>query len=102
MQGISGNDESMSKLIVSGSTEMWNETIMQSQFVNQTYWLNIVDTLNHREDNTIRLEDKVITDYSLQGISRQTSVITGVMLFAVLPVLIIGAGIMVFVVRRRK
>ena len=102
MQGVSGNDKAQSKLIVSGSTEMWSQTIMQSQFINQEYWLNIVDTLNHREDNSIHLEDKVITDYSLQGISRQTSVITGVVMFAVIPVLIVGAGIMVYVIRRRK
>ena len=102
MQGLSGNDKAQSRLIVSGSTEMWSETIMQSQFINQEYWFNIVDTLNHREDNSVHLEDKVITDYSLQNISRQTSVIVGVVMFAVIPVLIIGAGIMVYVFRRRK
>lgn len=102
MQGAAGNDKAISKLIVSGSTEMWNQTIMESQFVNQEYLMNIFDNLNHREDNSIRLEDKVITDYSLQGISRQTSVIVGIIMFAVIPVLIVGAGIMVYVARRRR
>ncbi len=102
MQGLTGNDKAQSRVIVSGSTEMWSQTIMESQFVNQEYWLNIVDTLNHREDNSIHLEDKVITDYSLQGISRQTAVVVGIIMFAVIPVLIIGAGVMVHIVRRRK
>lgn len=102
MQGVSGNDKAQSKMIVSGSTEMWSQTIMESQFVNQQYWLNIVDNLNHRANNTIQLDAKVITDYSLQGISRQTSVTVGIIMFAIIPVLIVGAGIMVYVVRRRK
>ena len=68
MQGVSGNDKAQSKMIVSGSTEMWSQTIMESQFVNQQYWLNIVDNLNHRANNTIQLDAKVITDYSLQKV----------------------------------
>ena len=74
---------------------------MQSPYSNQTYVLNIIDTLNHREDNSIRLEDKVITEYDLTLDSRTKSMI-GFVMYALLPLLIVGAGFTVFLVRRRK
>ena len=101
MLGLSGNDQATSKLIFSGSTDMWTQTIMQSEMMNQTYFLNIINDLNHRQDNSIRLEDKVVTEYNLH-ISSSTAVTVGVIMFAVIPVLIIGAGIMVYIVRRRR
>ena len=101
MLGLSGNDQATSKLIFSGSTDMWTQTIMQSDMMNQTYFLNIINDLNHREDNSIRLEDKIVTEYNLH-ISSSTAITVGVIMFAVIPVLIIGAGIMVYIVRRRR
>ena len=102
MQGISGDDKAQSKLIVSGSADMWSETVMKSQFANQEYMLNIMANLNHRQNNTVNLDNKVITEYSLQNISRQTSVLVGMVMYAFIPLAILGAGITVFIIRRRK
>ena len=101
MQGLTGTDESFSRVIYSGSSLMWSESYMQSPYSNQTYALNIIDTLNHREDNSVRLEDKVITEYDLTLDSRTKSMI-GFVMYALLPLLIVGAGFTVFLVRRRK
>ncbi len=101
-QGASGGDNGISRLIFSGSTEMWNSLLTQSGFTNKKYILNILNDINHREDNGVYLSDKVITKYDLSTVSSNTKVVTSVILYAVLPVLILGAGLCVFIVRRRK
>lgn len=102
MQGVTGDNKVQSKVIACGTTEMWDRVIMESQFVNQEYFINMVGTLYHRQSDAIRVEDKVITEYAIENISRQSAIVTGVLLFAVMPMLIISAGVAVFVVRRRR
>lgn len=101
-QGVKGNDNTVSRLIFVGSTMMLNDQLTESKFTNRKYLFNILNEINHREDDTIYLDDKVITEYDLSTVSAQATTITGVIIYAVIPLLILGAGLCVFVVRRRK
>lgn len=100
-QGTLGNDTGKSTLIVAGSSSMFEKAMLGSSFSNQTYLLNMLADLNGRDNDTLTLEDKVITDYDLQ-ISSQTANIVGVILYAIIPLLILGAGFVVFLMRRNR
>ena len=80
---------------------MLSETYLQSQFSNQRYMLNMLATFSGREPDSMVLEKKVITQYDIT-LSRSTNIVLGIMLYAVLPLLIVAAGFIVYFVRRRK
>lgn len=101
-QGVSGDEKAQSHFIFAGSTEMWNSLLAQSGFTNTKYILNILNAFSNREDNGVYLADKEIIDYDLSTVDMNRRVVTGVIIYAVIPVLILGAGICVFIVRRRK
>ena len=101
-QGLTGNDDGVSRLIFAGSTMMLNDQLTEDKFTNRKYLFNILNEINHREDDTVYIDDKVITEYDLSSVSSQTTTVTGVIIYAVIPLLILGAGLCVFVLRRRK
>lgn len=101
-QGLSGGDKGLSRLIFSGSTEMWTTLLSSQQFTNKKYILNILNDINNREDNGVYIDDKVITKYDMTALDANTKSVTGIMLYAVLPVAILAAGFVVFILRRRK
>ena len=101
-QGYSGGDNGLSRLIFAGSTEMWTTLLSNQQFSNKKYILNILNDINGRQDTGVYLDDKVITKYDLSSVNAQTKNITGIVLYAVLPVLILSAGFCVFLVRRTR
>ncbi len=101
-QGLAGSEEAVSRLIFAGSTEMFNSLLTQAGFTNKKYLFNILNEISNRKDNTVYLDDKVITEYDLSSVSAQTNTVIGVVMYAVIPLLILGAGLCVFIVRRRK
>ena len=101
-QCLSGGDEGISRLIFVGSTDIFNTHLTESGFTNRKYLFNMLNELNNRSDDTIYLDDKVITQYDLSSVSSQTTSVIGVIMYAAIPVLILGAGLCVFIVRRRK
>ncbi len=101
-QGLSGSDDGVSRLIFVGSTQMMNDQLTETGFTNRKYLFNILNELSHREDDAVYLENKVITEYDLSSVSTQATTVTGIIIYAVIPVLILGAGLCVFIVRRRK
>ena len=100
-QGSTGTDEATSTVIVSGSTSMFEQSMLGSAFSNSQYVLDMFANLNDRDTDTIQLENKVITDYDL-NISTQTANIVGVVIYAIIPLVILGVGIIIFLVRRNK
>lgn len=100
-QGTLGNDTGKSTLIVAGSSSMFEKSMLGSSFSNQSYLMNMMADLNGRDTDTLTLEDKVITDYDL-NISSQTANVVGVILYAIIPLLILGAGFVVFLMRRNR
>lgn len=100
-QGTVGNDSGKTTLVVAGSSSMFEKAMLGSSFSNQSYLMNMLADLNGRDDDTLTLEDKVITDYDL-NISSQTANVVGVILYAIIPLLILGAGFVVFLMRRNR
>lgn len=100
-QGTLGNDNGKSTLVVAGSSSMFEKAMLGSSFSNQKYLMNMMADLNGRDTDTLTLEDKVITDYDL-NISAQTANVVGVILYAIIPLLILGAGFVVFLMRRNR
>ena len=100
-QSIYGTTESNSNLVVCGSALMWSQTFLQSQYSNRDYLLNMMATLNNRHDPTIKVADKVLTQYDL-NMSVSEKIIVGVIMFAVIPLAILGSGLIVFIIRRKK
>ncbi|MBR2177212.1 MAG: Gldg family protein [Clostridia bacterium] len=100
-QGYIGTQDAISSVVVSGSALMWDQTFLQSQYSNQKYLLNMLGTLNRREDPSVQIEEKVLTQYDL-NMSVSSKIAVGVFMFAVLPVVILGAGLVVYIIRRRK
>ena len=99
--GGAGTDDNQSIVVALGSSIMLSETYLQSQFSNQRYMLNMLATFSGREPDSMVLEKKVITQYDIT-LSRSTNIVLGIMLYAVLPLLIVAAGFIVYFVRRRK
>ena len=100
-QSIYGNAEAPSNIIVCGSALMWDKTFLQSQYSNRQFLLNMMGVLNNRQDPSVQIAEKVITQYDL-NMSVSEKVVVGVIMFAVIPLMILGAGLIVFIVRRRK
>ena len=100
-QSIYGNAEAPSNIIVCGSALMWDQTFLQSQYSNRQFLLNMMGILNNRQDPSVQIAEKVITQYDL-NMSVSEKVVVGVIMFAVIPLMILGAGLIVFIVRRRK
>lgn len=100
-QGSIGTDDAKSTLIVCGSTYMLEKSMLGSSFSNSRYILDMFATLNNRDTDMLQMENKVITDYDL-NISLQTASVVGVVVYAIIPLLILGAGLVVFFVRRNK
>ena len=99
--GFNSNESGESRIIVSGSSTMFSQQYLQSQFSNQRYFLNLMATINDRDIQTVQLENKVVTSYDLT-IDRSSAFTIGMFLFAVLPLCVLGAGFVVFLMRRKK
>ena len=100
-QGSIGTDEAKSTIVVSGSTSMFEQSMLGSSFSNSQYVLDMFANLNYRDTDTLQLENKVITDYDL-NISTQTANLVGVVIYAIIPLVILGVGLIIFLVRRNK
>lgn len=90
-----------SNLLVSGSAGMLDGyAIDNSSFANAEYLLNVLNHLSDRKD-LIHIPSKTITGNSL-NITTSTANWIGLALAFLLPLFIIGAGIVVWLMRRHK
>lgn len=100
-QGVYGNEDGVSTVIAAGSSLMFGQAYLQSQYSNQTYILNMLGDISGREPETLTLENKVITKYDITA-NQSTKIVIGIIFYAVIPVLVILAGFVVYFVRRRR
>ncbi len=100
-QGINGTDKSSSTLVVAGSTNMFEKYMLGSSFGNATYILDMFAELNDRDTDTLKIENKVISEYDL-NISTQTASVVGVIVYGIIPLTVLAAGFVVFLIRRNK
>lgn len=100
---LTNNDNESSRVIVFGSYEMFDQSIMSyNSFNNSTYFMNVINTVSDKEDMGITIESKSLESAEL-GV---TDVATGNVLFAVfviiIPVGILVMGIVMWLRRRNK
>ena len=88
-------------MIVSGSDKIFNRAYYGSDYSNKAYLSEMLATVNGRTQDRVTVSEKVITAYDVQ-IDRQTAVNLGFLVYALIPIIILGAGFTVFLIRRNR
>ncbi len=100
-QGISGNENAISTVVVSGSYNIFDQQYFGSVYSNQTYLTTMLGVLNGRDISQITVAEKVISDYDIT-IDKNTAVSLGFITYALIPIMILGAGLTVYLLRRNR
>lgn len=96
-----GDGAVRSNVIVSASANLFSASGMaNTSLSNASYIVALFNTLTNRE-NTVSIEPKSLAGNTL-GITTGTASALGIVLCAVIPVLILGAGITIWLVRRYR
>jgi ABC-type uncharacterized transport system involved in gliding motility auxiliary subunit len=99
MDRSTGKIESRSNVLVSGSTAMLDSFAVENPGFNNTeYLINVLNRLCGRQD-TIPLQPKSFTGTAL-NLPKLTVNITGLVFIALIPALILAAGLAVWIKRR--
>ncbi len=97
----SGDSEKQSNVVVSASSYLFAATsISNTSLNNASYIVALFNTLTNRE-NTISIAPKSLAGSTL-GVTTGTASALGIILCAVLPLLILGTGIAVWLTRRYR
>ena len=100
-RGASGTETAGSNLIVSGSYRLFTQSYYGSDYANRLYLSAMLAEINGRDTSRVTAADKVITEFDL-NIDRSTAVNLGFIVYALIPILILGAGFVVFLMRRNR
>ncbi len=100
-QGTIGSDGNYSSVIVSGSDKIFTRAYYGSDYSNKPYLSTMLAAVNGRTPELVSIPEKVITAYDI-NIDRQTAVNLGFLVYAVIPVIILGAGFTMFLIRRNR
>ena len=100
-QGTVGSDGNYSSVIVSGSDKIFTRSYYGSDYSNKNYLSTMLATINGRTSEHVSIPEKVITAYDI-NIDRQTAVNLGFLVYAIIPLIILGAGFTVFLLRRNR
>ena len=100
-QSSVGDDNNKSTLVIAGSSELFSEKYFVSSLGNRSYIMNMLAQLNGRSDEIISVSEKVITSFDISADAR-TRFWIGFVIYAVLPLMILGCGLTVYLVRRGK
>ncbi len=98
-QSSVGIEEAASTLMLIGSGDMLTQDYFSKVTGNQTYIMTMLADLNGRDSETITVADKIITDFDIE-LNAQTRFWIGFVLYALLPLMILGCGLTVFLIRR--
>ena len=100
-EGRQGSVDNPSVLVVSGTYRVFTKSYYGSAYSNQKYFSTLLASVNHREASHVTLADKVISQFDI-NISQQTAANLGFVVYALIPILILGVGFTVFLLRRHK
>ncbi len=100
-QSSVGDDNNKSTLVIAGSSELFSEKYFVSSLGNRSYIMNMLAQLNGRSDEIISVSEKVITSFDISADAR-TRFWIGFIMYAVLPLMILGCGLTVYLMRRGK
>lgn len=96
-----GSEEKSSAFVAIGSGTMLSETYFVNSLGNRNYIMTMLATLNGRESEIISVSDKVITNFDIDA-DAHTRFWIGFVIYAVIPLMILGCGLTVYLVRRGK
>lgn len=96
-----GSGDKTSTVILSGTFRVFAEPYYGSSYGNSEYFSSMLATINHREQSSISLPVKVITEYDLE-LDKNTANTLGFLVFALIPLCILGAGLTVYLLRRNR
>lgn len=101
-EGVKSGAEASSNVVVFSSKAMLlSADLSYPSFNNAAYFMNIVNTITEKEDDTVVIESKSIENETLGAPSAATSNAVMIVFVIVIPALILAAGI-VFWIRRRN
>ena len=96
-----GNEEKSSTLVTLGSGTMVSETYFVNSLGNRNYIMTMLASLNGRSSEIISVSDKVITNFDIEA-DAHTRFWIGFVIYALIPLIILGCGLTVYLVRRGK
>ena len=98
---VTGEGERMSKLVVFGTSSFVNDTMLSTESLgNGEYIVGVMAQLAPNETSVEIAAKSILGGY--MSISSRTATILGVVFVAIVPLLIIAAGIYVYIRRRNK
>ncbi len=100
-QGQNGPEDNPSTIILSGSNKIFTRPYYASDYGNSEYLSTMIETLNGRDTEKVVIPAKVITEFDIE-IEPQTAVNIGFIVYALIPIIILGAGFAVFLMRRHR
>lgn len=101
-EGVKSGAEASSNVVVFSSKAMLlSADLSYPSFNNAAYFMNVVNTITEKEDDTVVIESKSMENETLGAPSAATSNAVLIVFVIVIPVLILTAGI-VFWIRRRN
>lgn len=100
-QGTLGTDDAKSTVVVSGTYLIFTQSYYGSVYGNQSYLSTLLGTINGRDMSRISVAEKVITEFDI-NIDKNAAVTIGFIVYALIPLLILGAGLTVYLIRRNK
>ncbi len=100
-QAFLGDDEKESSLIVAGSGTMFSETYFVNALGNRSYIMTMLASINERSSEIISVSDKVITNFDINA-GASVRFWIGFVIYALIPLMILGCGLTVYLVRRGK
>ena len=100
-QGTVGKDDAQSIVIAAGTYLLFTQEYYGSVYGNQSYLSTMLGTVNGRDVRQISVAKKVITEFDI-NIDKNASVTIGFIVYALIPLLILGAGLTVYLMRRNK
>ncbi len=100
-----GNEDNTKKsnVIVFGSyTALSENAFAVSSFNNSAYFINLFNTISHRDDVSVTIEGKALENTELGITSLSSATILGIIFFLIIPMLVVALGVVVWVRRRHK
>lgn len=94
-----GEGDNISTLVVMGSGEMISQKYFINGLGNQYYIMTMLGEINERSTKIISLPDKTITNFDINT-DAHTRFWIGFLIYAVIPLIILGCGSTVYLVRK--
>lgn len=97
----SGNEADSNIVAVASPYMFYDEFLSASSFNNAEYFINVLNILTDKEDVGVTIAPKNLTNQELGIVAAQYNGL-GILFAVVLPIIILGVGVVVWLLRRNK